>query len=204
MFIPKLFKIEEIALIEDFLKKNTFAALVSQVKGRLWATHIPLMLAKNEAGENVLLGHVSKANEQWKGIGEQQEVMAIFQGAHTFISSDWYDHQNVSTWNYMVAHVYGKVRLLEGEELYNAVKTLVDHYEPEHSKGRMENMEESYVNREMRGIYGVELKISSIETAFKLSQNRDDKNYQAITKKLEERGDDDSKKVAETMKKVRQ
>ena len=65
-------------------------------------------------------------------------------------------------------------------------------------------MEESYVNREMRGIYGVELKISSIETAFKLSQNRDDKNYQAITKKLEERGDDDSKKVAEIMKEIRQ
>jgi transcriptional regulator len=203
MFIPNQFKIQDVTQIGDFLKKNTFAALVSQVKGRLWATHIPLMLAKNQAGEDILLGHISKANEQWKEIAEQAEVLAIFQGAHTFISSDWYNHQNVSTWNYMVAHVYGKVRIIEGEEMRHAVKILVDHYEPEHSKGRMENMEEKYVNRELRGIYGVELKITSIETAFKLSQNRDDENYHHIVEKLEERGDDDSRKVAEMMKKIR-
>jgi transcriptional regulator len=203
MFIPNQFKIQDITQVEDFLKKNTFAALVSQVKGRLWATHIPMMLAKNQAGEDILLGHISKANEQWKEIEEQAEVLAIFQGAHTFISSDWYNHQNVSTWNYMVAHVYGKVRIIEGEEMRHAVKTLVDHYEPKHSKGRMENMEEKYVNRELRGIYGVELKITSIETAFKLSQNRDDENYHHIVEKLEERGDDDSRKVAEMMKKIR-
>ncbi len=203
MFAPKQFKIEDITQIQDFLKKNTFAALVSQVKGRLWATHIPLMLAKNEAGENILLGHISKANEQWKEISEQNEVLAIFQGAHTFISSDWYNHQNVSTWNYMVAHVYGKVRLLEGEEMRHAVKTLVDHYEPAHSKGRMENMDEKFVNRELRGIYGIELKVASIEATFKLSQNRDDENYNLIVDKLVERGDDDSRGVAEMMKNIR-
>lgn len=203
MFAPKQFKVEDITQVQDFLKKNTFSALVSQVKGRLWATHIPLMLAKNEAGEDILLGHISKANEQWKEITEQNEVLAIFQGAHTFISSDWYNHQNVSTWNYMVAHVYGKVRLLEGEEMRHAVKTLVDHYEPTHSKGRMENMEEKFVNRELRGVYGVELKVTSIEVTFKLSQNRDDENYNLIVDKLEERGDDDSRGVAEMMKKIR-
>ena len=202
MFIPKQFEVKDISQIEDFLKKNTFAALVSQVKGRYWATHIPMILGKNEAGESVLWAHISKANDQWREIAEQEEVLAIFQGAHTFITSDWYDHQNVSTWNYMAAHIYGKVRLMEGEELRGAVKTLVDFYEPEHSKGRMENMEEKYVARELKGIYGIELKISSIETQFKLSQNRDEKNYHHIIEKLEERSDDDSKKVAEMMKEI--
>jgi transcriptional regulator len=204
MFVPSIYKAQNVEEVTAFLKKHTFAALVSQVKGRYWATHIPLMLSVNENGEQVLLGHVSKANEQWKEIAEQEEVMAIFQGAHAYISSDWYDHENVSTWNYTAVHVYGKVKILEGEALRHAVKTLVDHYEPSlDSKARMENMNPHFLDREFKGIYGIELKINEIQAAFKLSQNRKDHDYHNVIAQLEEKNDPESKQMAEEMRKRR-
>jgi transcriptional regulator len=200
MHVPPYFKPQNIEQVEDFLKKNTFAALVSMVKGKLWATHIPMMLGKNQAGEQVLWAHVSKGNPQWKEIAEQEEVMAIFQGPHTFITSDWYDHQNVSTWNYVAVHVYGKARLLENDDLRATVRHLVEHYEAPHSKGHIDNLDEKYVNQQFRGIMGIELKVERIEAAFKMSQNRDENNYENIIEKLEERNENDDKRVAETMR----
>jgi transcriptional regulator len=40
------------------------------------------------------------------------EVLA-FSGPHSYISSSWYDHENVPTWNYIAVHVYGKIKLLK-------------------------------------------------------------------------------------------
>lgn len=200
MFVTPYFKPQSVEQVEDFLKKNTFAALVSMVEGKLWATHIPMMLGKNQAGEQVLWAHVSKGNPQWKEIAEQDEIMAIFQGPHTFITSDWYDHQNVSTWNYVAVHVYGKARLLDGDDLRSTVRHLVEHYESPHSKGHIDNLDEKYLNQQFRGIMGIELKVERIEAAFKMSQNRDASNYENIIEKLEERNENDDKKVAEIMR----
>ncbi len=203
MFVTPYFKPQSVEQVEDFLKKNTFAALVSMVEGKLWATHIPMMLGKNQAGEQVLWAHVSKGNPQWKEIAEQKEVMAIFQGPHTFVTSDWYDHQNVSTWNYVAVHVYGKARLLDGDDLRSTVRHLVEHYESPHSKGHINNLDEKYLNQQFRGIMGIELKVERIEAAFKMSQNRDESNYENIIEKLEERNENDDKKVAEFMRELK-
>jgi transcriptional regulator len=203
MFVPPNFKPQDNADVENFLRKNTFAALVSMVNGKLWATHIPMMMGKNETGEQVFWAHISKGNPQWKEIAEQEEVMAIFQGPHTFITSDWYDHQNVSTWNYMAVHVYGKVRVLEGDALRHVVNVLVNHYETPESKGHTNNMDEKYLNQQYRGIMGIELKVERMEASFKMSQNRDEKNYQHIIEKLEERNENDDAKVAAEMRKIR-
>ena len=45
--------------------------------------------------------------------------MIIFPGPHAYVSSSWYDHENVPTWNYIAVHVYGKIKIIEGEQLYS-------------------------------------------------------------------------------------
>ncbi|SEF39789.1 Putative FMN-binding domain-containing protein [Algoriphagus boritolerans DSM 17298 = JCM 18970] len=45
-----------------------------------------------------------------------EEVLVNFQGPYAYISSSWYNHENVPTWNYLAVHVYGKIRIIEGEE----------------------------------------------------------------------------------------
>ena len=202
MYIPHHFKAKDIDQVKAFVKENAFAVLVSVHKGKPVATHIPLLLQQKE-GKDYLLGHVSKGNPQWKSITDQEEILAIFSGAHTYISSSWYDHENVPTWNYTVVHIYGKARIIEGEELWLSLKHLVDKYEAgREGRVRMEEMSEALLRKELRGIVGFEIEITKIEAAYKLSQNRNDHDYKNIIHRLEEQLDSNAQQVAAAMKKL--
>jgi len=105
MYIPDLYKNENQQEIEHFLHENGFAILVNQTNGKLWGTHTPLFLEKQN-NKLILSGHISRENQQAKSLINSDEVLAIFNGPHTYISSSWYDHENVPTWNYIAVHVY--------------------------------------------------------------------------------------------------
>lgn len=196
MYIHSYSKVTESKEVFDFISKNGFATLVSTVDGRLWASHIPLVLSNDGTA---LSGHVSRSNKAWKNFSNT-EVLCIFQGPHTYISSSWYDHENVPTWNYMAVHVYGTIKIQEGEELLASLKTLTDKYEKYSQKPvTVDGMSKPYLEKEIRGIIGVSIKINSIEASFKLSQNRDDKNHAEIVKQLKARGDAASADVANEM-----
>ncbi len=201
MYIPNYFKQENLEEVKSFLQQNSFGILVSQVNGKPWATHIPLELVKDAQGEDVLVGHISRGNKQWKDFEKNEEVLAIFNGPHAYISSSWYDHENVPTWNYIAVHVYGTIRIIEGEELLDALKKLVNKYET-HSANpvSVEGMSKKFLESELRGIVGFEIHITDIQASYKISQNRDTKNKQAIIDELEKRGDMNSIQIAEQMK----
>lgn len=203
MYIPDLYKNENQEEIQNFIHQNGFAILVNQTDGKLWATHTPLILETNADGKQILVGHISKANPQAESFKSNDDVLAIFSGAHTYISSSWYDHENVPTWNYLAVHVYGKVTVYNHEEAVNFLKKLVDKYEAKSEKPiRVENLSEKTM-REARGIIAFEIEITSIEAQKKLSQNRDDKNYQNIITELEKTNDNQALDIANEMKKNR-
>ncbi len=58
-------------------------------------------------------GHWARANSQWREI-EGQRALLILHGPHAYISPRWYvaPGKSVPTWNYAVAHVYGRVRVI--------------------------------------------------------------------------------------------
>ena len=203
MYIPNLYKNEHQAEIEQFLHENDFAIIINQTNGKLWATHIPLILGTNSNGKQILIGHISKLNPQAESFNQNDEVLAIFSGSHSYISSSWYDHENVPTWNYLAVHVYGKVQLHSYEESIEGLKKLVNKYEAKSEKPiRIEDLSEKTM-REARGIVSFEIEISSIEAQKKLSQNRDDKNYQNIISELEKTNENQAIEIAKAMKKNR-
>ena len=203
MYIPELYKNENREEIESFIHQNGFAILVNQTQGKLWATHTPLLLETREDGKLILTGHISKANPQALSFNDNDEVLAIFSGAHAYISSSWYDHENVPTWNYLAVHVYGKVRVYNHEEALDFLKKLVDKYEAKSKNPvRVENLSEKTM-REARGIVAFEIEITNLEAQKKLSQNRDDKNYRNIITELEKTKENQALAVAEAMKKNR-
>jgi len=203
MYIPDLYKNENQEDIHNFLHQNGFAILVNQTDGKLWATHTPLILETNVAGKQILIGHISKANPQAESFKSNDEVLAIFSGAHTYISSSWYDHENVPTWNYLAVHVYGKVTVYNHEEAVHFLKKLVDKYEAKSENPvRVENLSKKTM-REAHGIIAFEIEITNIEAQKKLSQNRDDKNYQNIISELDKTNDNQALDIAKEMKKNR-
>lgn len=204
MFIPKLFRENDIEKTRAFIEKNSFGILVSQTNQQLSATHIPLMLDKNENGKDVLQGHISKANPQWQAFMTEAEVLAIFSGPHTYISSSWYANENVSTWNYVAVHIYGKIRALEGQRLIAHLSKLTSKYEAASASPRLvENMSPDYLAREMKGLIGFEIEIMDIQAAQKMSQNRNEADYQNIITELEQRNEADDSAVAQIMKQNR-
>ncbi len=126
MYIPAIYKNENLSDVRAFLAANSFGILVSQSEGKPWATHIPMEIAQNSDGKEVLVGHISKANLQAKHLENGGQFLAIFSGAHNYISSSWYDHENVPTWNYIAVHIYGSMRILTEIELLQSLTELVD------------------------------------------------------------------------------
>lgn len=201
MYLPDINKNENQEEIEKFLHANSFGILVNQTNGKLWATHIPLELDTNENGKQVLYGHIAKENPQWQSFNNNDQILAIFNGPHSYISSSWYDHENVPTWNYIAVHIYGKIKIIEGEVVVEHLKKLVDKYEQNSENPvRVEDFSRKTM-MQTRGIVAFEIEIQEIQATHKLSQNRDDKNYENIILELEKTNDNQSIAVANEMKK---
>ncbi len=184
MYIPAIFKNENPEEIKDFIQKNSFGILINQSNGKLLATHIPLELDTNKNGKQVLYGHISKENPQWKGFLENDEILAIFSGPNSYISSSWYDHENVPTWNYIAVHLYGTIKIIDGEAAIESLKKLVDKYEKNSEKPvRVEDLSPKTM-MQTQGIVAFEIEINEIQAVNKLSQNRDSKNHENIISQL--------------------
>jgi len=201
MYIPKKYREEDRPKIIQFMKDNGFPALVSYDGEKLVATHLPVDVIENKDDSLTILGHMARANPQWKTIGDQ-EVLLIFQGAHSYISPRWYNHVNVPTWNYMMVHVYGHIRMLEGDELYSLLSGLVHKHEV-NSGYSLEGLPQDFALKEMSGVAGFSMSVTRLDASYKLSQNRDDESYASIIHELDGRGDDASSEIAKAMKEKR-
>jgi transcriptional regulator len=181
-----------------FIRENGFGILTSQVGGKPWATHIPMFITDDGLK---LTGHIARANKHWKSFESNPDVLAIFSGPHTYISSSWYDHENVPTWNYIAVHVTGKVKIVEEAGLLESLKQMTDKYEKASAcPVSVEKMSDDLLKKNIPAIVGFEIVIEKMKATYKLSQNRDDENQRRIIAQLEQRGDADSLKIAQAMK----
>jgi transcriptional regulator len=200
MYIPRRYEEKDREKVFSFIKENSFAILVSVSDGAPVATHIPLLLEKNAAGEDILMGHISKGNQQKNTLTDGAKVLAIFPGPHSYVSPRWYTQMQVPTWNYISVHIYGTVKIVEGEALKEALSRLMNNYE--HSMPRpvkLEDIPEKTFSDDFRGIIGFEIGVGEIQAAYKLSQNRDEQSFHQVIGELEQ-GNESAKGVAAEMK----
>jgi transcriptional regulator len=201
MYTPDRYKNTNREDLLEVIQKNPFGILVISDGDKLVATHIPMML-QEENGQQFLIGHISKENEQGKLFYDSPFALAIFQGPHSYISSSWYSHDNVSTWNYIAVHIYGKIKVMTELELYEHLIQLTNHFEEKSAKAKyFENIEPKTIRENITGIIGFKLSVETIQSSFKLSQNRNKADHESIINELEKNGDANSKAVAEKMRK---
>jgi transcriptional regulator len=198
MYIPKYYREEDRQKILAFLKQNNFAALVTFDGEKPIATHAPVEIVETENGWTIY-GHISRANAQKKTFGDN-EALLIFQGAHTYISARWYTEVDVPTWDYMIVHVYGKVREIQGDELYSVLSRLVENHESNTSY-RLEKLPQDMVQKEIKGVFGFVMEVTRVDGGYKLSQGKTEEERTNIASDLERRGDKDSKVIAEEIRK---
>ena len=200
MYIPSQYKNEDLSEVKDFIRSNSFAILINQLNGRPWATHTPLELDKDEAGNDILIGHIARANPQWKAFEANPEVLCIFNGPHSYVSSSWYKEEEVPTWNYIAVHIYGSLTVMAESEVLTWLHGLVDHYEKDEEKPlSLKDMSPATL-RQVKGVVGFRIKINEIQAAYKLSQGRKE-DHARIIHELKNKKDQGSKQVSNIMKK---
>ncbi len=144
--------------------------MVSSGPDGLFATHVPLLLKRDEGRFGTLYGHVARANPHVKLFGS--EALAVFSGPHAYVSPTWYSDRtaNVPTWNYVAVHCAGTPVVYEGD-VREHLSEMVGRYEGTDGWSFGELAPE--VQETMpRGIVGFRMEITRIEGKAKLSQNK--------------------------------
>ncbi|MCY7540135.1 FMN-binding negative transcriptional regulator [Bacillus pumilus] len=189
MYIPSFFQVKDMEEIKAFIQSHSFATVVTTTDGKPIATHIPVSFLQIE-DSYVISGHMAIGNPQWKTLEENEQVLVIFQGPHAYISSSWYEKEAVPTWNYQAVHVYGKAKLLEKSELVKELTTMLETYESHREQPVLwHTLSDELLEKQMKGIVGFKIIIDEVQAAFKLSQNRHERDYAHIIEKLEAEGE---------------
>lgn len=189
MYLPKHFREDDLTRLQDFMRQNPFAIVITTQNGIPIASHIPLILDPQHGTYGTLVGHFALGNEQWRTFDGSQEVLVIFQGPHAYISPSWYEEPatTVPTWNYTTVHAYGTPRIINDlTELVSALAEQVQTYEAAFEQPWGLDQSDAAVQKKARGIVGFALPIARIEGKFKLNQNRSRADQQRVVAKLED------------------
>jgi transcriptional regulator len=205
MYIPRHFREDELAVLHTLMDDYSFALLVSvQADGLPVASHLPFVLEREPAPYGTLKAHFALGNAQWRTLQPEREVLVIFQGPHTYISPSWYQPGlHVPTWDYATVHAYARPRLLQQDELYASLRALVTKHEAQFPDPWPFDLPGEYVEKMMKGIVGVALEITRLESSFKMSQNRSEADRAGVSAALQASADPALCAVAELVRGVR-
>ena len=200
MYIPAAFAEADLTRLHDFIEQHSFGLLVSQVDGLPFATHLPFLLERAAGPHGTLVGHMARANPQWRD-AEGQTALAIFSGPHAYISPTWYEaEQVVPTWNYTAVHASGRIQVVEDKErLLEIVRETVRVYEQAMPRPWSFEPSGTFVERMLGQIVGFRIEVEKIEGKWKLNQNHPVERRKKVVRALRERDDDNARAIAALM-----
>jgi len=202
VYIPKAFVVSDSEKLVTFIGQHSFATLVTVDGSTPCASHLPLQLVESDDGRQRLLGHMARANDQWRHFQEDSDVLAIFSGPHGYISPSWYTTDlAVPTWNYATVHVHGRPSLIEEHSrIVGLLEDLREVYESSFDSPWPGPPSDEYRDRLIAGIVAFEIEITRIEGKFKLGQNRSDADRDQVYQQLATSRSETHRKLAALMK----
>ena len=197
MYVPAHFKPDD-EEVRELLRNPGAADLITATTDGLLATMLPFVY--DEGGSRpglgawgALLGHVARNNGQWRAPA-QGEALVIVRGPDAYISPGWYatkrEHGRVvPTWNYITAHVYGRLVIHDDPAWVEAnVRRLTGQHERVRAEPwSVDDAPEAYIAGQLKAIVGVEVIVDRVEGKLKLSQNRSDADIAGVIDGLEAR-----------------
>ncbi|MEV0647314.1 FMN-binding negative transcriptional regulator [Phytomonospora sp. NPDC050363] len=184
------------AEVADLLTNHGAADLVTSTARGMIATLLPFVHDPGAGERGSLLGHVARNNDQWRepAIGD---ALVIVRGPDFYVSPTWYpskaEHgRAVPTWNYVTAHVYGRLVVHDDPAwLASLVRRLTEKHEGRRAKPwTVEDAPARFVEGQLRAIVGVEVVIDRVEAKFKLNQNRSRADVDGVVAGLTAEGDE--------------
>ena len=204
MYSLPYFKEKDKEVLLLFMKQHPFVFLCGcNENNKPVATQVPVFVDEKD-GKLFLTGHIMRSTDHHKAFEQNKNVLAVFTGAHTYVSASWYrDTKQASTWNYMSVHAKGMLRFLGFDELLDILKRTTNHFENNpHSVANFEQLPKEYVHHLAKAIIAFEIEVKEMDNVFKLSQNRDEESYHNIMDKLEAQMGDGKVIAGEMMKRL--
>jgi transcriptional regulator len=210
MYTPKNFAVEDVAEVHALMRARPFAVLVTHGADGLMATHLPTVLkVDGEAPLGRIECHVARPNPHWRHVTPQADALMIFQGPEAYIRPGWYpskaEHAKVvPTWNYAVAHAYGRLEVIQDQAwLIRHVSELTQQQEaPLPEPWSTADAPESFLAVMARGIVGLSCTITRVEGKAKMSQNREPRDRAGVVRGLNARGLGEDRETAALVEKL--
>jgi transcriptional regulator len=195
VYLPSSFAESDPARLAALIERHGFGVLFSQHDGHPFATHLPLLYEREPGPHGTLLGHMARANPQWRTAAGQR-VLAVFSGPHAYVSPAWYEARDVvPTWNYVAVHVEGVLETIDDESgTVELLTRMVRQYEGD--EGWSFAADDRYVGQLTKQIVAFRIPIDRIEGKWKLSQNQPRERQEKVARALARRSDADSQAIA--------
>jgi transcriptional regulator len=211
MYVPPHFRVDDPDELRAVMRNARLATVITVADGAPLVSHVPVMFVEDESPHGTLLCHVSRANAQWRLVRPDTEALVIFMGPDAYVSPNFYASKNehgkvVPTWNYVAVHAYGPVRLIEDAR---ELRALVDRLTALHEAGepvpwQPSDAPQEYIDAQLRGIVGMEIRIARLDGKWKLSQNRSDADVAGVVSALETSPRENDRATAAAMAMLRQ
>lgn len=204
MYTPSQFRVEDTAQAHGLMRRYPFAVMVSGGSDGLVASHLPLLVRAEPAPLGSLVGHMARANRHWREL-EDREVMVVFNGAHAYVSPNFYARpdDNVPTWSYAAVHAYGRAEVFEDRARLRALLgDLVAEFETGLERPWGLAGVEDKVDRLLGAITGFEIRIERLEAKLKVGQNRDRDDRVSAEAILAKLPDEGSRQIAAWMREL--
>ena len=203
VYIPASFAETDTTRLHEFIRRNSFAILTSHGHDGLIGSHLPVLLDAEAGPLGHLLGHMARANPQWRDI--RGEVLAIFSGPHAYVSPSWYEEAGtVPTWNYVAVHAYGRIHVVEDRDgLLDILRRSVSTYEGHRPEPWAFDESAHHVETMLKAIVGFRVEITRLEGKWKLGQNHSEERRSRVIRSLEAEPAEDSRDIAGLMREVR-
>lgn len=182
VYTPPKFKVDDLETIRHFVSENSFGLLLSVDDGCICDTHTPFIIS--EDGQR-LLGHIARANPQWKSWKGGAKVKVIFTGSHSYISPRFYVSEfAVPTWNYTAVSIAGRVTIIEDQsEVLQFLDQLIADNESSDEPWLLDRTDERYLAL-LSGIVVFSVSMDSVEASFKMSQNKSEEDQKKVIASL--------------------
>ena len=179
LYVPPAFREERIEVMHDAIRNAGLATLVTHDEDGLAASHVPVLLDPDAGPYGTIYGHLARANPQARPLGPPPDALLIFLGPDAYVSPSWYETKRetgkvVPTWNYVAIHAQGRLDLFDDSD---RLRQVVDRLTTKHEADRpdpwaVSDAPTGFIEAQLGGIIGFELRIARIEGKWKMSQNR--------------------------------
>ncbi|BAP87648.1 negative transcriptional regulator [Burkholderiales bacterium GJ-E10] len=191
MYIPEAFRIDDVHALQALVSAYPLGTLITSGTGGLQASPLPFLLKPDVGPHGTLLAHMALANPQLDALRAGGESLVLFYGPQSYVSPSWYPAKRrhgkvVPTWNYAVVQVRGRVRLIEdaGRLREHVVALAAEHEARRNPPWSPDDAPPDFLAQLLQAIAGIEIAIDTIEGKFKLTQNRNPEDREAVVAAL--------------------